>query len=170
MNTKPFSSCAAAWVASVVFATGAFAEDTVVRTTTTSSAGAIEQFVPNSEIVLRSETTSAPVRYSVTRETQFVDDAGAPVAVERITSGAPVNVEYVRQGDRMIVSRVVVRNVAPVAVERRTTTTTTTQRELSHREKEQLEKMREAEKDHAEKVREADKERAEEFRKAREDD
>lgn len=159
MNTKPLSSCAAALVASVVLATGAFAEDAIVRTTSTSSAGAIEQFVPNSEIVLRSETSTAPVRYSVTRETQFVDDAGTPVSVERITSGVPVNVEYVRTGDRMVVSRVIVRRaVAPAAVERHTTTTTTTSRELTHDEKERLEDARDAAKERAEKIREANKE------------
>jgi|GEM_PF-5161582 len=167
MKTKPLSICVAALVASLVLATGAFAEDAIVRTTTTSSAGAIEQFVPNSEIVLRSETSTAPVRYSVTRETQFVDDAGIPVAIERITSGVPVNVEYVRSGDRMVVSRVIVRRAAaPAAVERHTTTTTTTSRELTHDEKERLEKEREAEKERAEKVREANKE----YRKALKDD
>ena len=62
------------------------------------------------------------------------------VAVEKIVRGIPVNVEYVRDGNRMIVSKVVVRK-APV-VEHRTTTTTTT-RKLTHDEKEALEKEKE---------------------------
>lgn len=163
MKTKLLTSWAIALGIAIMATTPrAVAQSAVVRTTTTST-GAIEQFAPDSELVLRTETASAPIRYSITRETRFVDDAGAPVTVEKITRGLPVNVEYVREGDRMIVSRVIVRRAAPV-VEQRTTTTTTTERALTHEEKERLEKARKIEEKHAKKVREADEERDKDLR------
>jgi hypothetical protein len=131
MKKSLFATCAIA----LSLATMSWAEVTV-RTVT--SAGAIEQFAPGSELVIRTETTPDPIRYSVTRETTFVDETGTPVAVEKIVRGVPVNIEYVRDGNRMIVSKVIVRK-APV-VEHRTTTTTTT-RKLTHKEKEELEDL-----------------------------
>ena len=111
-----------------------------VTVRTVTSAGAIEQFAPGSELVIRTETAPQPIRYSVTRETRFVDETGTPVAVERIVKGVPVDIEYMPEGNRMIVSKVVVHK-APV-VEKSTTTTTTT-RKLTHKEKEALEKQKE---------------------------
>ena len=99
------------------------AQEAVTETHTTSvtNAGTITQFTPGGEIIVRGETGVAPVPYVVTKKTVYVDEAGNPVSVERISSGAPVTVNYVREGDRMIASRVVVRG--PAVEERRTTTT-----------------------------------------------
>lgn len=167
MKIKSLVARAAALSLSILFTAGALGQDAIVQTSTTTSAGAIEQFVPDSELVLRTETAASPVRYSITRETRFVDAAGTPVAVERITPGAPVSVEYVRDGERTVVSRVVVRQAQPVVEHRKTTTTTT--RELTDDEKDRLEDARDAEKERAEKVRDADKEHAKKLREIEED-
>ena len=52
--------------------------------------------------------------------------------MEVVKSGLPVTVQYVREGDQLVASRVIVRRVtrvvptAPVIEEKKTTTTTTT--------------------------------------------
>lgn len=100
------------------------------QTTTTNSAGTISEFGPET-IVIRSETAPEPIRYSYTKQTTYVDEAGAPVTLETVKSGLPVTVYYSRVGDRLVADRVVVRKtttVTPTApvIEKKTTTTTTT--------------------------------------------
>jgi hypothetical protein len=103
-----------------------------VEVTTTTSGGTITEFTPGSAITLRSETSTTPLRYVVGDSVTYVDEAGAPVSAEVIRSGVPVTVQYVKDGDRMIARKVIVKKTttttnAPVVEERRTTTTTTTQ-------------------------------------------
>ena len=124
--------CTATAVAIVLaFGTVSYAADAVVSTTT--SEGTISEFSPDS-IVIRSERATEPMRYTYSKSTTYVDDAGAPVSIETVKSGLPVTVHYVREGDRTIARRVIVHKrtttTAPAAVEeRRSTTTTTTTRE-----------------------------------------
>jgi hypothetical protein len=112
--------------------------------TVTTTRGAFTEFVPGSEtVVVRSETDPTPLRYVVTKQTTVVDETGTPVAIERVTPGSPLSVQYTTSGDRLVASRIVVQH-APVAapgrvVQERTTTTTTTTAPLTHEEKEALE-------------------------------
>ena len=123
--------------------------------TTTTTAGTISEFSPDT-IIVRSETSPEPIRYSYTKTTTYIDDAGQPVSLETVRSGLPVTVHYVREGDRMIANRVIVHRAktvteapavrterrveapvvrterrvapaAPVIEEKKTTTTTTTE-------------------------------------------
>jgi hypothetical protein len=109
--------------------------------TVTTTRGAFTEFVPGSEtVVVRSETDPTPLRYVVTKQTTVVDETGTPVAIERVTPGSPLSVQYTTSGDRLVASRIVVQH-APVAapgrvVQERTTTTTTTTAPLTHEEKE----------------------------------
>jgi hypothetical protein len=100
-------------------------------TTVTTTNGAFGEFVPGSEtLVVRTDANPSPVRYVVTRQTDFVDETGAPVAIDRIAPGSPLSVQYTTSGDRLVASRVVVQKpvvaTAPNVVEQRATTTTTT--------------------------------------------
>src|SRR3954464_2553512 len=105
---------------------------TSVATTTTTSAGTISEFSPDT-IVIRSETSPEPLRYTYSKTTTYVDEAGAPVSMELVKSGLPVTVQYVKEGDRLVANRVIVRRTtttavpapAPAVVEKKTTTTTT---------------------------------------------
>jgi hypothetical protein len=112
--------------------------------TVTTTRGAFTEFVPGSEtVVVRTEANPSPVRYVVTKQTNIVDETGAPVAIERIVAGSPLSVDYTTSGDRLVASRIVVQH-APVGapgtvVQERTTTTTTTTAPLTHEEKEALE-------------------------------
>jgi hypothetical protein len=138
------------------------AQVTVTQTTTTEPViGTFSEFAPGSEtLVIKSETAPAPIRYSVTKQTTYVDEGGAPVVVEKIAPGTPISVRYVREGDRLIASRVIVRHApaAPV-VERHKTTTTTTTRKLTDDEKDRLEDIRENQKERREELREREEDR-----------
>ncbi len=108
-----------------ILTSGAFAQGTMAVTTTTSSAGTISEFTPQ-VITIRTETAAEPVRYVYTKRTTYVDESGAPVSIETVKSGLPVTVYYVKDGDQMVVSKVVVMKAAPVIDKTTTTTTTTT--------------------------------------------
>ena len=67
-------------------------------TTTTTTAGTISEFGPET-IIVRSETAPEPIRYSYTKTTTYVDEAGAPVSIETVKSGLPVTVYYIKVGE-----------------------------------------------------------------------
>jgi hypothetical protein len=135
-------------------------------TTTTTAAvtttnGAFTEFVPGSEtVVVRTEANPTPLRYIVTKQTTIVDEGGVPVAIEKISPGSPLLVQYTGTGDRLVASQIVVRK-APVAIEQHTTATTTTTRALTHDEKEALEERKEDRKEQLEERIEKRKERLE---------
>ena len=136
------SKLIAALSAATVLGSVALAQTTVVEsttapaataTTTTTSAtvaeGTISEFSPDT-IIVRSATAPEPIRYSYSKTTTYVDEAGNPVSIETVKSGLPVTVYYAKEGDRMIARKVVVRKTVPAAptvVEKKTTTTTTTE-------------------------------------------
>lgn len=102
---------------------------TTATTATTFTPGTISEFSPDT-IVIRSETAPAPIRYSYTKTTTYVDEEGAPVSMDLVKSGLPVKVYYVKEGDRMIANRVVVSRKSSTTttggaavIEKKTTTT-----------------------------------------------
>ena len=126
---------AAAAVTILSLAPLATAQQAAVSSTTTSTTftpGVISEFSPDT-IVIRSESAPAPIRYSYTKTTTYVDEDGKPVTMDIIKSGLPVKVYYIKEGDRMIANRVVVTRkktstttTAPVLEEKKSSTTTTT--------------------------------------------
>jgi hypothetical protein len=137
----PAHSLFAAFAVALALTGGAFAQTSV---TTTTSAGTVSEFSPDT-IVIRSESSPEPIRYSYSKTTTYVDETGAPVSMETVRSGLPVTVSYIREGDRLVANRVIVRRVAatsttvvpststtvvpapaPDIIEKKTTTTTTT--------------------------------------------
>lgn len=121
--------CAAAVTLSPAVFAQAVSTESVTTTSTTTSGGTVTEF-GGDEIVLRSETTTSPVRYSYSKSTTIVDEAGAPVDVSVVRSGVPVQVMYVNEGDRMVARKIVVKKaVAPASgvIEKRETKTTTTE-------------------------------------------
>ena len=90
-------------------------------TTTTTYRGTVTDITPSSStLILKSESAPEPARYTYTEKTMFVDPAGNVVSREEIR-GKPVTVEYFKEGDRMIVNKVIVSR--PATVEKRETTT-----------------------------------------------
>ncbi len=152
---------------------GLFAIGTTVRaqetTTVTTTRGAFTKFVPASKtVVVRSETNPAPLRYTVTRQTTIVNQAGAPITLDQVPAGSPLSVEYTGTGDNLVASRIVVQRT-PV-MERHTTTTTTTTRTLTHEEKEALEEQREHRKERMKERIEREKEALEKAKDQLDDD
>jgi hypothetical protein len=122
-------------------------------TTVTTTKGAFTEYVPGSEtMVVRTETSSAPLGYVVSKQTTIVDESGAPVAIERISPGSPLSIQYTGTGEHLVVSRIVVQRpaevitepvtTAPVATQQDTTTSTSTTRALTHEEKHALKEQR----------------------------
>jgi len=100
-----------------ILSTPASAQGTVTKTTTTTERATVAQYAPGSErLIVTTRGGPAPMHYSVSKETVFVDETGAPVVVEKITRGIPVTVHFVRDGERMIASRVVVQQPTPVKI------------------------------------------------------
>jgi hypothetical protein len=126
-TTKPIRQMTALFAAASFALSPAVLAQTVVKeTTTTTNLGTITEFSPET-LVIRSETAAEPIRYHYSKTTTYVDETGAPVSIETVKSGLPVTVHYIKEGDRMVASKVIVRKAAPAAtVEKKTTTTTTT--------------------------------------------
>lgn len=154
MNTKMRTLGAALLAVGCLWSSQAF---TQTSTTVTTTNGAFTEYVPGSEtMVVRSETgTTSPLRYSVTKQTTIVDETGAPVAIDRISPGSQLSIQYTGSGDRLVASRVVVRRAAaattavttvPAGTGQQTNTTTTTTRALTHEEKHALKEEREHQK------------------------
>jgi hypothetical protein len=81
--------------------------ETVTTSRTTTYAGTVSEVDPSSStIILRSESSPAPVTYTYTKETSFVDSTGRVVSSETIRN-SPVTVEYVVEGGQTVVRRVV---------------------------------------------------------------
>jgi hypothetical protein len=101
--------------------------ETVRETTTTTYSGTVSEMLPSSStIVLRSDPASQPTKYIFNDRTVWVDPAGNTVTMDSVRN-QPVTVYYQREGDQMVVTRVVTQNPAPApaVIERRTTTTQT---------------------------------------------
>ena len=100
-------------------------------TQTTTSDGMVSQFTPDA-LVVQSTTSAAPVSYSYSKTTTYVDQNGNPVEMSTVHSGMPVTVYYTQDGNHYVASKVVVTRTSetapatPVLVEKKTTTTTTT--------------------------------------------
>ena len=106
----------------VGIATAEMTERSTTMEKTTTYSGTVSEIDPSSStITVRSETASAPTKYVFTKETVFADPQGHVVSYDTIKN-APVTVYYTREGDRMIVSKVV--TTKPVVTEHRESTTT----------------------------------------------
>ncbi len=98
----------------------------VTETSTTSASGTIATYTPGTDYFTFESrgTTGAPVRYYYNRDTAVLDPEGHTVTWSAVRPELPATVYYVREGDRMIVRKVVLSK--PTVIEKQTTTTTTT--------------------------------------------
>lgn len=94
-------------------ATASSAEQITTTEKTTTYSGVVSEVNPTtSTIILKSEKGPAPVTYTYTKETTFVDADGKVVSYETIRN-LPVTVEYSKDGERTVVRRVVVTKTGP---------------------------------------------------------
>jgi hypothetical protein len=83
-----------------------FGQETSTTTTITST-GTVSEMAPDA-IVVKEDAAAAPVRYTFTKTTTYVDENGNPVSVETVKSGIPVTVYYEKNGDSFVADKVVV--------------------------------------------------------------
>jgi hypothetical protein len=104
---KKLLLCAALAVASP-FAWAQVSE-TTTTTTTTDANGTITSFTPGNTIVLKE--SSGPVSYRFGKTVTYVTRSGKALDEDavrtKIKVGVPVRVHYVREGDNMLVDRVI---------------------------------------------------------------
>jgi hypothetical protein len=129
-------------MACVVAVSTAFAQTSSTTTTTTagtsgvstststsevSGSGTITTYTPGSDyITFRSETTTEPVKYYYTKKTVLVDPTGSTVEWSALRPDMPVTYTYIKEGDRMVVTKVTLAKPITVYKKEETTTTTTT--------------------------------------------
>ncbi len=100
---------------------------TTTESSTTSGAGTITAYTPGSEyITFRTSTTAEPVNYYYTKKTVLVDPEGRTLEWSALRPDMPVTYTYVKEGDRMVVTKITVTRPVSVYKKEETTTTTTT--------------------------------------------
>ena len=105
----------------------AAAGTTTTETSTTTSTGTISTYTPGTDyITFRTSTDAAPVRYYYSKDTTILDPEGHTVTWSAVRPDLPATVYYTRDGDRMVVRKIVLSK--PTVTEKETTTTTTTQK------------------------------------------
>jgi len=104
----------------------AVTSSTTTSTSSIDATGTITAYTPGSDYIsFRTETSAEPVKYYYTKQTTLVDPEGKTVEWSMLKPNMPVRYTYVKEGDRMVVSKITL--TKPVAYyEKETTTTTTT--------------------------------------------
>ena len=98
---------------------------TTTSTSTIDGTGTITTYTPGSDYIsFRTETSTAPVKYYYTKSTTIVDPEGKTVDWSMLKPDMPVKYTYVKEGDRMVISKITL--TKPVSYYEKTTTTTTT--------------------------------------------
>ncbi|MEY2488125.1 MAG: hypothetical protein QOC70_67 [Verrucomicrobiota bacterium] len=96
-------------------------------TSTMDASGTITTYTPGSDYIsVRTETSSAPVKYYYTKSTTIVDPEGKTVEWSMIKPDMPVKYTYVKEGDRMVVTKITLAKPVSYYEKKETTTTTTT--------------------------------------------
>src|SRR5476649_913284 len=96
-----------------------------MSTSTIDGSGTITTYTPGSDYIsFRTETSTTPVKYYYTKTTTIVDPEGKTVEWSLLKPDMPVKYTYVKDGDRMVISRITL--TKPVSYYEKTTTTTTT--------------------------------------------
>src|SRR3954468_21982440 len=135
----------AAGAVSAIALTTAFAQTSATTTTTTKPAvtsststtastssidatGTISTYTPGTDYIsFRSETSAAPVKYYYTKSTTIVDPEGKTVEWSALKPDMPVKYTYVKEGDRMVISKITLtKPISSYETTEKTTTTTTT--------------------------------------------
>jgi hypothetical protein len=80
---------------------------TETTTTTTESTGTVTDFTPGQMMVLKTEAVE-PVRYKFGKQVTYVTSDGRVIQPSQIRKDSKVRVHYVKDGDDMLVDKVIV--------------------------------------------------------------
>src|SRR4029077_20653739 len=79
---------------------------TEITTTTTESFGTVTEFTPGESLILKTEPAT-PVHYKFGKTVEFVNVHGKVIETSKIRKDSKVRVHYVKQGDDMVVDKVI---------------------------------------------------------------
>ena len=106
---------------------GAAGVSTSTTTSEVSGSGVVTAYTPGSDYIsFRTETSTAPVKYYYTKKTVLVDPEGKTVEWSALRPDMPVTYSSVKEGDRMVVTKVTLAKPVTTYKKEETTTTTTT--------------------------------------------
>jgi hypothetical protein len=80
---------------------------TETTTTTTESTGTVTDFTPGQMMVLRTEA-GEPMRYKFSKTVTYMTPDGRVIEASKIRKDSTVRVHYIKQGDDMLVDKVIV--------------------------------------------------------------
>ena|ERR1700759_3701216 len=80
---------------------------TQTTTTTTESTGTITEYTPDQTLVLKTEATE-PLHYKFSKKVTYVTADGKVIEASKIRKDSKVRVHYVKDGDDMLVDKVIV--------------------------------------------------------------
>ena len=83
---------------------------TETTTTTTESTGTVTEFTPGQALILKTEAAE-PVRYKFGKTVTYVTSDGRVIEASKIRRDSKVRVHYIKDGDDMIVDKVIVTEV-----------------------------------------------------------
>jgi len=91
---------------STTVATGA-GGTTQTTTTTTETTGTVTEYTPDQTLVLKTEAEQ-PLRYKFSKKVTYVTADGRVIEPSKIRKDSKVRVHYVKDGDDMLVDKVIV--------------------------------------------------------------
>ena len=83
---------------------------TETTTTTTESTGTVTEFTPGQALVLKTEAAQ-PMRYKFGKTVRYVTSDGRVIEASKIRKDSKVRVHYIKDGDNMVVDKVIVTEV-----------------------------------------------------------
>ena len=81
---------------------------TETTTTTTESTGTVTEFTPGHHLLLRTEAAAQPVQYKFDKTVTYVTSDGKVIEASKIRKDSKVRVHYIKNGDDMLVDKVIV--------------------------------------------------------------
>jgi len=84
--------------------------DTKTTTTTTESTGIVTEYTPGSALILKTEAAE-PVRYKFGKTVTYVTSDGKVIEASKIRKDSKVRVHYIKEGDDMVIDKVIVTEV-----------------------------------------------------------
>ncbi|MDQ2867437.1 MAG: hypothetical protein M3R59_03345 [Verrucomicrobiota bacterium] len=106
---------------------GAGGVSTTTSTSTMDGSGVITTYSPGSDYIMLRGEAGEPTRYYYSKSTTVVDPTGATVDMKLLRPDLPVKYTYMKEGDRMVISKITVEKPL-TEITKETTTTTTTEK------------------------------------------
>jgi uncharacterized membrane protein len=83
---------------------------TETTTTTTESTGTVTEFTPGHALILKTEAAE-PMRYKFGKTVTYVTSDGRVIEASKIRKDSKVRVHYIKDGNDMVVDKVIVTEV-----------------------------------------------------------